>query len=674
MTDIAARLQAALADRYRVERELGHGGMAVVFLAEDLKHHRRVALKVLRPGLAQALGPERFLREIEIAAQLTHPHILPLHDSGETGAEGSEGSGLLYYVMPYVEGESLRDRLNREKQLPVEDALQITREVADALAYAHGRGLVHRDIKPENILFESGHAVVSDFGIARAIEAAGGENLTATGLALNTPLYMSPEQAADGPVDGRSDIYALGCVLYEMLAGEPPFKGLSAQAILARKSAQAVPNVQSVREAVPEAVEQAITKALARIPADRFATATQFAAALSAVLRPSPPFRRMRLTRTQWIVAGGVAVILVVVATALVRHRVTPAPQSVAVLYFDYLSPDTANTYLADGLTEEITSRLGDVGRLQVKSRNAVRRFRGAALSDVAAIGRALGVRYLVEGSARREGDRVNASIRLIDARTGFRVWGHQYDRATRDLLSLQEDIAREVAIQIAGRLLPAEQAALAARPTGQPEAYDHFLRGNYHLAQRTPRAIARAIEEYETAVRLDPAFIPALARAAYGYALYLEWGWTHRLPAESLLARGFAAADHALAGDSAAADGWMARAYLLAYRSPRSLAGAREAFERAITLDPKNAEAWHQYGWIIAIQGDDAGAMTAFHEALAIEPERAITLLHLAAVDMSNRRFAEAARWLDSALGFDPSFPLANAYRALARLGLSDT
>src|SRR6266566_4439816 len=265
MADQVARLKAALAARYALERELGRGGMATVYLAQDRKHHRQVAIKVLKPELAAALGPERFLREIDTAARLTHPHILPLHDSGEV-------EGFLFYVMPYVEGESLRDRLSREKQLPLGDALQIAREVADALSYAHSHDVVHRDIKPENILFEAGHAVVTDFGIARAITAAGGEKLTGTGIAVGTPAYMSPEQAAaEHRIDGRSDIYSLGCVLYEMVAGEPPFAGPSAQAILARKLTDPVPPLRTVRETVPEAIERVILKALARVPADRFA-------------------------------------------------------------------------------------------------------------------------------------------------------------------------------------------------------------------------------------------------------------------------------------------------------------------------------------------------------------------------------------------------------------------
>src|SRR5881409_3913624 len=290
MSGVPGRLQVALAERYTINRELGRGGMATVYLAEDLKHRRLVALKVLSPDLGAALGKDRFLREIDIAARLTHPHILPLHDSGEA-------DGLLYYVMPYVEGQSLRGRLVRERQLPLEDALHITRQVADALCYAHSRDVVHRDIKPENILFQSGHAVVSDFGIARAIGVAGGWSVTGTGIAVGTPGYMSPEQTRGiAQLDGRSDLYSLGCVLYEMLAGDPPFTGWSAQAILARQEFEPLPRLRTVRDTVPEWLEQAVARALAKAPADRFATAADLIAALTkprtATAATAPPAPR----------------------------------------------------------------------------------------------------------------------------------------------------------------------------------------------------------------------------------------------------------------------------------------------------------------------------------------------------------------------------------------------
>src|SRR6267143_433279 len=301
MAELLPRLRAALADRYAIDRELGRGGMATVYLAEDLRHHRQVAVKVLRPELAAALGGSRFLREIEIAARLTHPHILPLHDSGEAG-------GFLYYVMPFVEGESLRDRLKREPQLHVEEAVRIAREVATALSHAHSQDVVHRDIKPENILLSGGEAVVADFGIARAIVAAGAETLTDTGLAVGTPGYMSPEQATGAmQLDGRSDVYSLGCVLYEMLAGHPPFLGTTAQEVLARHSLDAVPPLRTIRPELPEAVEHAVRKALAKSPADRFATATAFIGALTRA--GASPSVRKRAARAIGLVAVGASLL-----------------------------------------------------------------------------------------------------------------------------------------------------------------------------------------------------------------------------------------------------------------------------------------------------------------------------------------------------------------------------
>ncbi|MDZ4675495.1 MAG: serine/threonine-protein kinase, partial [Gemmatimonadota bacterium] len=271
---LPTELVAALRDRYRIERELGAGGMATVYLAQDLKHERPVAIKVLRPELARAIGAERFLREIATTANLRHPHILPLYDSGEA-------ADLLFYVMPYVEGESLRDRLERDRQLPLDDALQIAREVADALSYAHARGVVHRDIKPENILLEGKHAVVADFGIAKAVDAAGGGQLTETGMAVGTPAYMSPEQAAGGQdLDGRSDLYALACVLYEMLAGQPPFTGPTAESLVRQHIMVDAPPVTNLRPAVPASVAAALQRALAKTPADRFNPVAQFSEAI----------------------------------------------------------------------------------------------------------------------------------------------------------------------------------------------------------------------------------------------------------------------------------------------------------------------------------------------------------------------------------------------------------
>ena len=385
MPGIPGPLQQALAARYTIERELGRGGNAVVYLARDIKHDRQVALKVLSPELAHAVRTERFLREIQIAAKLTHPHILMLIDSGEA-------EHFLYYVMPYVAGESLRERLNREKRLRVEDAVRITQDVAEALGYAHAEGVVHRDIKPENILLSAGGAVVADFGIAQALSAAGEQRVTDGGLAVGTPAYMSPEQASDGEaMDGRSDVYSLGCVLYEMLAGHPPYRGDTAQEILARHALDPIPG-RAARPGVPRAVERAIAKALAKVPADRFATAIAFAGALAAPRRRVAAYVAVGL-----LVLGGAAVIA---QQTLLR---APPEQSVAVLPFVNLSGDSTQEYFSDGVTEELINALTQVAGLRVPARTSSFAFKGKN-TDIRDIGRRLDVATVLEGSIRRSG------------------------------------------------------------------------------------------------------------------------------------------------------------------------------------------------------------------------------------------------------------------------------
>lgn len=353
-----------------------------------------------------------------------------------------------------------------------------------------------------------------------------------------------------------------------------------------------------------------------------------------------------------------------------------PAPNSVAVLYFENLSADTSDAYLADGLTEEVTSRLGDLARLQVKkpNRNAVRRLQDF-LPDIAAVGRVLRVSYLVEGSLRREGGRVRVSVRLVRGVDGFQVWGADYNRTTADLLTLQEEIAREVATGIAGRLAPADRVALAGRPTRSPAAYEHFLLGNYFVAQRAPRLAARAIDEYRAAVQLDPGFTRAVARLAYGYWLLLNLNWEYKnLPADSLLARGFGAVDQALRQDSGSSDSWMVRGSLLAIRHPRTYEGVRASFERALALDPRNAEAHHAYALQLRYLGEDAAATAEYHRALDVEPDRAISLQGLGSLRYAAHQYAEARVWLDSALAVDPGYYLAYLRRARLRLRLGET
>ncbi len=349
---ILDRLKSALASSYAIERELGQGGMATVYLAEDLKHRRKVAVKVLKPELAAAVGHERFLREITTTANLRHPHILPLYDSGEA-------DGFLYYVMPYVEGESLQTRLAREKQLPLDDALQIAREVADALSYAHAHDVVHRDIKPDNIMLESGHAVVADFGIARALDAAGGDALTQTGLAVGTPVYMSPEQASGDEVDGRSDLYALGCVLYEMLGGQPPFTGATAESLVHQHVMVEPPPITNLRPAVPAPVVATLSRALAKAPADRFNPVGMFASALApdvATASHQALPAASSSNRWVWLAVGSVALAAALAAGFFLRGSGTappgavPGERSVAVLPFDNIGGDPESEYFSAGM------------------------------------------------------------------------------------------------------------------------------------------------------------------------------------------------------------------------------------------------------------------------------------------------------------------------------------
>ncbi|MBA3319002.1 MAG: protein kinase, partial [Gemmatimonadales bacterium] len=443
-------LAASLADRYRIERRpdgglalLGRGGTATVYLAHDLRHDRPVALKVVHQHLAASVGSERFLREIRFIARLSHPHILPLFDSGES-------AGLLYYVMPYLAGESLRRRLDREGRLPVATAVRIVCGVALALDYAHRQGVIHRDIKPENILFEDDQAVVADFGIATAMESAGSDRLTETGLAVGTPAYMSPEQAGGGTeIDGRSDIYSLGCVLYEMLGGEPPFGGPTPQSVMAKQVVARLPSIRLLRPEVSDSVERVLTKALAKEPGDRFATGAELIGVLQSAASGAGSDGRGRRRAAALIGVGAIAATVLLFALGISDRRdKTPETPRIAVLPFQNLGA-AEERYFSDGITEEITSRLAMIPRLGVISRTSAEQYRETAKS-VKDIGSELGVDYILEGSVRWQkaggSSRVRVTPQLIRVADDRHLWAGRYDETLEEVFQVQSRIAEQVA------------------------------------------------------------------------------------------------------------------------------------------------------------------------------------------------------------------------------------
>ena len=666
---VPSPLRDALADRYSLERELGSGGMAIVYLAQDLRHGRPVALKVLRPELAAALGPERFQREIRLAARLQHPHILTVHDSGEA-------AGQLWFTMPFVEGESLRDRLRRERQLPLEGALRIAGEAGRALDYAHQQGIVHRDIKPENILLtRDGSTLVADFGIARAL--GGDDALTQTGMAIGTPAYMSPEQAdGDAALDARTDQYSLAVVIYEMLAGEPPWTGPTAQAIAARRRTGPPPSVRTVRPSAPSGVDDAIRRALAPVPADRYASTGQFTHALHLASHTDPAApgtaasaegtlaaaarpQRRRLAIPALALGGAV---LVAGGMLFGRGRATAGDDAnggapiVAVLPFENLG-DTADAYFVEGVTDEVRTRLGQVGGIDVIARGSSIEYRGASRQP-AEIARELGADYLLTGTVRWEKSggtsRVRVTPELVEARPG-RVarsrWGQQFDASLTDVFAVQGDIAARVADALGLALADSTQSALGDRPTGSLDAYDQYLKGE--AAMSGSRADwRRAVAFYETAVALDPRFATAWAQLSRARSAMVWNGAAD----DTLSTAARAAAERARAlrpdaPETALALGWAYKA-TKPYDPERSLAEYRRGLRRdpdnvalltavasgeldigqadsaiprlarASTLDPRSASVAHSLAKAYRIQGRYAAAVSEADRAAALVPQ----------------------------------------------------
>ena len=646
--------------------------MATVYLADDLKHNRKVAVKVLRPELAAALGSERFLREIEIAAALTHPHILPLHDSGEAG-------GFLYYVMPYIEGDSLRDRLVREKQLPVEDALQIARDVAAALSDAHSRDVIHRDIKPENILLSAGEAVVADFGIARAITAAGGDQLTETGVSIGTPVYMSPEQATgEGQVDGRSDLYSLGCMLYEMLAGEPPHMGPTVQAILAKRITEPAPRVTTVRETVPGPVADALERALARLPADRYATAAQFAEALAIVeAAPRTAAAPVAPAGKKWrnVMAYGAIAILAIVGAYTVISRTLGPPEiavaaetpKLAVLPFENLgSPE--DEYFADGITEEITSRIAEISGLRVISRQSAIQYKSSG-KPLREIGAELSVDYVLEGTIRTDrapdgSGQVRVTPQLIRVSDDAHLWTDRYtaDLLPGEIFRVQEQIANQVAGALDVTLLEPERRRLAATPTDNLEAYDSYLRGNdYGNRSFLEQDYQIAIRMYEKAVELAPEFALAYARLSTAHS-WMWWLFYDRTQERLAMAR--EAVDQALRLDPDLPEAHEALG-LYHYWGHLDYDRALAEFAIAQKSQPNSSDLFAATGWVQRRQGKFVEALANIKQAVELDPRSAIKATNLGATHFLLRNPVEAERHFDRAIFLSPDQAVAYAWKA---------
>jgi serine/threonine-protein kinase len=630
--------------------------MATVYLARDLKHEREVAIKVLRPELAQALGAERFLAEVKITARLDHPHILTLIDSGTV-------DGTLFYVMPFVRGESLRARLTREKQLGIDEALTITRQIAAALDYAHRHGVIHRDIKPENILLHEGEAILTDFGIALAVSEAGGDRLTGTGLSLGTPSYMSPEQAAgERALDARSDVFALGAVTYEMLAGEPPVTGASAQAIIAKVMTERAMSLRVLRDTVPAAVDAAVLRALAKAPIDRFATAREFAEALSSGAAAAPaPTPQARPGRWKGLaVAVGIVFVAIVGAYLFARRGSssgtgpTSAIHSIAVLPLDNYSADSTQDYFAEGMTDELTSDLAMISQLRVTSRGSAMQFKGSNRPPTPAIARTLNVDAVVEGSVTRVGDRVRINAQLIDARADRHLWAQTFERSSSDVLALQAELASAIASAINVRLTPGEQSRLSAAPTVDPAAHDAYLKGRYFFNRPSDENLEKAIAQFDTAVRLSPTFVPAYSGLsdAYTWAAFNE-GFISVADAKP---RAKETAERAVALDSMSAEAHTSLGVFKAWFD-YDWDGSEQELRRAIALNPNYAFAHDQFGLMLGLIGRFDEAIAEGQRAMALDPlSPSILIDEVASLEFSGRT-AKALELDRKAADLDPTF-----------------
>jgi serine/threonine protein kinase/Flp pilus assembly protein TadD len=581
---VLERLEQALSDKYEIQRELGRGGMATVYLAQDRKHDRAVALKVLHPELSSALGPDRFLREIKLAARLNHPHILPLHDSGEA-------SGFLYYVMPFVEGESLRSRLNRSGKLPLDEALYLARGIAGALDYAHRNHVVHRDIKPENIMLHEGEAMVMDFGIAKAVSAAAGDTLTQTGMMIGTPAYVSPEQAVgEANIDGRSDQYSLACMLFEILTGKRAFAGATSQAVLSKRFSDPVPSLRKVDPAFPDEIDEALTKAMSKEPRERYATSGEFAKALIWP-KVSTPDQQTTLKPQ------------------------APAPKSIAVLPFADMSAERENGYFTDGMAEEIINALTTIRALRVASRTSSFAFK-ATTEDIRQVGKKLDVATVLEGSVRKAGNKLRITAQLVNVADGYQLWSQRYDRDMEDVFAIQDEIAQNIVKALRVILSEDEKRAIEKVPTVNVEAYDCYLRGRQFFHQFRKQSIEFARQMFNRAIEIDPTYALAYAGVADCCSvLYTNFDAT-----DTNLANAETASRRALELAPQLAEAHVARGLALSLLGKH--AEAETEFETAMGLNPQLFDAAYMYGRALLAQGELQKATRIFERASELRPE----------------------------------------------------
>ena len=612
--DSLVATRTALADRYTVEREVGRGGMATVYVAEEAKHSRQVAIKVLHPELAATLGADRFLREIGIAARLSHPHLVPLIDSGEA-------NGLLYYVSAYVPGGSLRDRLEREGRLPVRDALRIAEEIGTALDYAHRAGFVHRDVKPENILFADGHALLADFGVARVCCYDDDETVTAAGVAIGTPEYMSPEQASgERTVDARADVYSLAAVVFEMLTGEPPFRGESQRAVMMKHLTEQPRRLRMLRAEVPTSVEDAVARALAKDPLIRFGSAYDFASAMRA--------------------------------DAPARGRAFPgATRNIAVLPFVNASPVPDNDYLSDGINDELIDALAKVEGIRVASRTSVFALKGKP-QDVRAIGALLDCPVVLEGTVRRSGQQLRITAQLTSTEDGHLVWSQRYDRLMDDAFAIQDEIARTIVNTLRATSFADVAPLPLRRHTDNARAYSLYLKGRFEWNRRTQDGIATGIEYFEQAIAEDPNYAQAYTGLADCYALHVDY---RSVPVKEGFESAKAYARKAIELDDTLAEAHASLAWVLFIYDWDWEAADRE-FRRAVELDPRYAPAHQWFAFLLASKGAMSEALLESHTAVELDPGSASARRSLAAAYFYARRYDQARYHFERAVAMNPN------------------